>query len=221
MKPIFSLLLAAAICVASGHSQETQGNRPKTAPPAAMTQPPDPMSLAQSEAGSSLEDQVVSYRFRLAPAEFGTDLLITNSGDRPGVVTLFARERAGHEDNGLKSTVAPGETLWLSSQDGLAVSDLLYVKASRRLRLSFRYAGEAERLAISLSPAAALYDVFSWERQSEMAFDDSARQVEFLAPGRRASRKLAGRSAARLVSELSAMADGAPSRGVFVAYKVK
>ncbi len=219
-----TIAFALALAVCSGTAAADQApQKLKTTQAAATSHAPDASSQVQRDTSLPAEDPVVAYRFHLAPAEPGTDLVIHNPSDQPAAFILIARAREGAAARRLKSDLDPGATFVLSSQDGWTPAGLAHVKASRRLRLGFQLPGGGEPLAIQLHAGAAAYEVFSLARHSEVALQNPLQnptlQVEFISAGRRTAKKLGGAPAP--FSELVKMSDGAESRGLFVAYSAK
>src|SRR5687767_13712391 len=55
-------------------------------------------------------EQAVSYRMFLSVSERSADLIISNTGDEPGVVMLLGRASGSHAVPEVHATIAPGES---------------------------------------------------------------------------------------------------------------
>ena len=141
------LMLALALCAGWALAQKKL--------PESDTQPRGTLIETQGEPGEDAQDQVVMYRFRLAAADAGLRLAVTNCSDDAGLLTLEGNSRK----------VDPGETVVLEQREtAWTGAESVVVKASRRLRLSLRSSERNEDIALPQNPKASVYEVLSLER---------------------------------------------------------
>lgn len=212
------LVLVVAGVAAADDLNVKLSPKPKAAAPESLSVT-DASHQTQSVPERHGSDQAVSYRMFLSVSERGADLVISNTGSEPGVVMLLGRAAGSHAVPEVHATIAPGESWSLAAREpGLSLDQVAYIKSSRRLQLSIVYPGEAPA-TIYLHPRAAYFEVFSAGNESAVTIE-GARQLEFVAPGRREMKKV--EAGAPLLGAAHAVSAGAPGgRGVFVTYRAK
>jgi hypothetical protein len=193
---VFLCVLCASVVIAAAQTQETERKR---------TQVPGPGVLSQAEPGQDLSDQVLSYRFRLAPSEHFS-IFVSNPSDLPGLFTL----------RDVKRLLEPGESM--VEEINWARSDAVLVKVSRRLQLSLR-PRDGVAVPMPKHAAAVVYEVFSAERQGEVTLESPRSRLELVVAGRKASQLLA--ADASLAEAVQDLRRGAGGRGILVLYSVK
>ncbi len=214
-------LLLPLLCWGQG---QTQGSWPKeSGKPVKETQIVDPMLRTQGEPGQRMEDQSVVYRFRLAPAEFGCDLVVTNTSAVEEVFRLVAQGAEGRLTHEANITIGSSETLRIPSAEvHWLASGRVSIKTSRRLRLNLHPSGGSKPTIIKLHPSAAVYDVFSLEREWEMGLGGEKRRIELLSSGKKFSKSVTGAdSLQQAILELWNQRGSDGTRGLFVAYTAK
>ena len=134
-----ALVLTAVVSPLAANAQQA---KPKGAASSSRSQRQEPMSQTQGVAGQEAEDQILVYRFRLDADSSGSQLLVANSTERAGTITLFAQEADGAISKEVKRTIEPGAVLAISAAEaGWSASNVVSVKASRRLLLSVQFPG--------------------------------------------------------------------------------
>jgi hypothetical protein len=182
------------------------------------TQRVDPMTQTQGSRDQAEEDQVLVYRFRLDTDSAGSRLMVSNSSDGEGAIALFAQEADGAITSEIKRTVEPGGVLAISAEEaGWSSSNVVSVKASRRLVLSLQLPGADKPAEIARDAGVAIYEVFGFERQSDLAPSGKRRGLSLLYSGRRFTRELSPETSLQQgASELLETSGASPTRGLFV-----
>ena len=220
MKVFWNWKLALILAVvAYPLAVSAQQSKPKsTARPGSRTQRLDPMTQTQGSADQEPGDQILVYRFRLDTESAGSQLIVSNTTDSEGSIALFAQETDGALTKEMKRTIGPGAVFAISADEaGWSSANVVSVKASRRLVLSLQLPGEGKPTEIVRDGNALFYDVFGFERQSELAPSGKKRGLSLLYSDRRFSRELAPETSPQQgTSELLETSGGAPARGLFV-----
>jgi hypothetical protein len=200
-------------------AMSAQEAKPKTtAQPGIRSQRADPMTQTQGIAGQDAGDQILVYRFRLDTDSAGSRLILTNSSDRAGTLALFAQEADGPITKEIKRTIEAGAVVEISAAEaGWSSSNVVSVKASRRLVLSLQFPGEEKPTEIVRDSFSLVYDVFGFERQSEPAPSAKRRGLSLLYSDRRFTRVLSPETSPQQgASELLEASGSSPARGLFV-----
>jgi hypothetical protein len=176
------------------------------------------MTQTQGLVGQSADDQILIYRFRLDADSSGSQLTVANSTDSAGTFALFAQEAGGAISKEIKRNIEPGAVFVISAAEaGWSPSNVVSVKASRRLLLSLQASGEEKPTEIARDASVATYEVFGFERQSELAPSAKRRGLSLLYSDRRFSRNLSPETTPQQgVSELLETSGSSPARGLFV-----
>ncbi len=209
-----ALLLLALVWPVAGSAQEAP---PKgSAQPARLGKGFEPP--ARLRAGRDTGDQVLLYRFRLDLDSTRSELIVSNATDRAGALSLFTQEPDGTVGKGVQRTIEPGAIFAVSAAEaGWSSSNVVLVKASRRLLLSVRHPEADQPAEIARDPSVRVYELFGFERQSELAPSGKRRGLSLLHSGRSFSQALPAATAPQQgVSELLQTSGSAPSRGLFV-----
>ena len=211
-----ALILTALVCPLALYAQESKPT--SGARPAIRSQRVDPMTQTQGSPDQEAGDQILVYRFRLDSDSTGSRLIVANSSDGAGTIALFAQETDGAITKEIKRTIEPGAVLAISAEDaGWSSSNVVSVKASRRLLLSLQFPGEEKPTEIVRNAAVGVYEVFGFERQSELAPSGKRRGLSLLYSDRKFSRELSpATSPQQGASELLETSGSSPTRGLFV-----
>ena len=213
------LLGMALVFPLAGIAQEAKPAKSKdTAGSSQGSQRLDPMTQTQGLAGQDADDQILIYRFRLDLDSLGSELIISNPTDRDGTISLVAQEADGAFSKEVKRTIEPGAIFSISASDaGWSSSNVVSVKASRRLLLSVLFPEADKPTDIVRDRSVAVYEVFGFERQSELVPTAKKRGLSLLYSDRRVSRELSPETAPQQrVSELLETSGSSPARGLFV-----
>lgn len=207
-------MLLALLLPLSGSAQHVKG---KSAP-GLSGRSQLPLIETQGAAAKDPEDQILLYRFRLDADSLDGQLLVTNSTDSEGTITLFAQEADSSISKKMQETIEPGAVFVISAADaGWSDKNVVSVKASRRLTVSLEFPGEEKATEIARDRAVMVYDVFGFGRQSELAASAKKRGLSLLYSNRRFSRELSPETTPQQgVSELIEASGGSPARGLFV-----
>jgi hypothetical protein len=216
MALIFTGLVPALAYPPAASAQQAKTKSP--AGPSMRTQRVDPMTQTQGSADQKADDQILVYRFRLDTDSVGSQLIVTNTTDSEGTIALFAQDADGTITKEIKRTIEPGAVFAISAADaGWSPSNVVSVKASRRLLLSLQLPGEPKATEIVREASTLVYDVFGFERQSELAPSGKKRGLSLLYSDRRFSRELSPEASPQQgTSELLETSGSAPARGLFV-----
>lgn len=211
-----ALILMALVYPPAMSAQEAKTKG--AAGPASRSQRVDPMTQTQGFPGQKTDDQILVYRFRLDTDSAGSELIVSNTTDGEGTFALFAQEAGGAITKEIKRTIEPGAVFAISAAEaGWTSANIVSVKASRRLLLSLRFPGEEKPTEIVRDAAVMIYDVFGFERQSELAGSGKKRGLSLLYSDRRFSRELAPETSPQQgASELLDSSGRSPIRGLFV-----
>ena len=211
-----ALILAALVFPLAASAQEAKTK--STTRSVQRSQRVDPMTQTQGFAGQAAGDQILVYRFRLDTDSAGSQLIVSNSSDRAGTLALFAQEAGGAITKEIERTIEPGAVVAISAAEtGWSSSNVVSVKASRRLLLSLQFPGEQKPTEILRDAFALVYDVFGFERQSELAPSGKKRGLSLLYSGRSFSRDLSPATTPQQgASELLETSGSSPTRGLFV-----
>jgi hypothetical protein len=211
-----ALILTALVVPPAAGAQETKTKNP--ARPSIRSQRVDPMTQTQGSPDQKAEDHILVYRFRLDADSAGSQLIVTNSTDGEGGIALFAQEADGAIKKEIKRTIEPGAVLAISAAEaGWTASNVVLVKAPRRLLLSLQLPGEDKPTDIVPDAFAPAYDVFGFERQSELLPSGKRRGLSLLYSDRRFSRELSPETSPQQgASELLETSGSSPTRGLFV-----
>ena len=176
------------------------------------------MTQTQGLASQDADDQILIYRFRLDLDSLGSELIISNPTDRDGTISLVAQEADGAFSKEVKRAIEPGAIFSISASDaGWSSSNVVSVKASRRLLLSVLFPEADKPTDIVRDRSVAVYEVFGFERQSELVPTAKKRGLSLLYSDRRVSRELSPETAPQQgVSELLETSGSSPARGLFV-----
>ena len=211
-----ALILMALVYPLAVSAQETKTK--STTRSAIRSQRLDPMTQTQGFAGQEAGDQILVYRFRLDTDSAGSQMIVTNATDGAGTVALFAQEADGAITKEIKRTIEPGAVFAISAaKAGWSSSNVVSVKASRRLLLSLQLPGEEKPTEIVRDTSVLVYDVFGFERQSELVPSGKKRGLSLLYSDRRFSRELSPETSPQQgASELLETSGSAPARGLFI-----
>jgi len=217
--PALVIPLAVSAQEMTAQEMRAQEAKPKsTARSGIRSQRLDPMSQTQGSADQEPGDQILLYRFRLDAESAASQLIVANSTDGDGTIALFAQGADGAIAKEIKRTIDPGAVFAISpAEAGWSSSNVVSVKASRRLLLSLQLPGEPKPTEIVPDASVAVYDVFGFERQSELVPSGKKRGLSLVYSDRRFSRELAPETSPQQgASELLQTSGSAPARGLFV-----
>jgi len=212
---ILVLIGATLVLPPAGTAQETKSKN-AARPPRQMQR----LSTGARTQGGGREagDQILLYRFRLDRDTASSELIVSNPTEREGAFSLFAQEVDGTFSKEAKHTIGPGGLFAVSAAEAAwSPSNVVFVKASRRLLLSVQFRGADKPTEILRSPSVAVYDIFGFERQSELGSSAKQRGLSLLFSDGSFSQQLPREATPQQgVSELVQTSGRAPTQGLFV-----
>jgi hypothetical protein len=189
-----------------------------SARPARQGQRLDARVQTQGREGQEADDQILIYRFRLDVESASSELIVSNPSAGEGTISLIAQEADGSFSKKASHTVEPGALFSISAADaGWSSTNVVAIKASRRLVLSIQFPDTDQPTQIARGPSVSIYDVFGFERQSEMASSEKRRGLSLLFSDGALTQELPRETSPQQgVSELLQSSGRSAARGLFV-----